>query len=396
MRVFCRSAQLWLINSNVRISSVYSAETFHYRGFSADFPCANKAAGPLSYSNVALKSVKTDKRTGKVLVRNSKRVTITLQIKRTGGKILIKKSISSFLIVVLLFVIFPFTTTVSATTLQPEDVLEKINAIETDTYYDGLGQCYGFAKRTFAYLFDLDTADFNWDYTDGTESSDYLYLVKETYSESELLPLLSLAQAGDVLCYGGGGGNPHSMIYIGRDDANEEITVLDANWGSNNIIRNHTISYDQLNAILEIGNGLFLFRYTPAQLTVSESLTLYLGADAEEAAAQLTYAVSPETSPAPAWSSSDDYTVTVSRDGTVTAVNPGTAVVTCQIGDKTAQCVVTVELKKAPAAQVKSNLLTLVNLPAFLPTNSEPPLGQPLLKPIGAGALPEETLKPIS
>jgi hypothetical protein len=99
---------------------------------------------------------------------------------------LIKKIILSFLIAVSLFAFYPLSTNVSAATLNNVDILNSINAVQTNTRYYGLGQCYGFAKKTFASIFHLDVQDVSWDYTNGTTGSTYLYSVMKTKSKSEL------------------------------------------------------------------------------------------------------------------------------------------------------------------------------------------------------------------
>jgi hypothetical protein len=55
------------------------------------------------------------------------------------------------------------------------------------------------------------------------------------------------------------------MIFVSNDEANQEVTVLDANWGAYNIIKMHAISYDQLLQIISWGNTMALFRFTPCR-----------------------------------------------------------------------------------------------------------------------------------
>lgn len=270
------------------------------------------------------------------------------------------------MIAVSLFAFYPLSTNVSAATLNNVDILNSINAVQTNTRYYGLGQCYGFAKKTFASIFHLDVQDVSWDYTNGTTGSTYLYSVMKTKSKSELTTLLSLAQAGDVFCYGGGGGNPHSMIFVSNDEANQEVTVLDANWGAYNIIKMHAISYDQLLQIISWGNTMALFRFTPAGIALSaETATINLGAQDGTASVQLTCSTSPETSSAATWSSSDGSTAAVDQNGLVTSVAEGTAVITCQIGDKSAQCIITVADTTPTVTTVKSDFSPLIDRNPF-------------------------------
>lgn len=278
---------------------------------------------------------------------------------------LIKKIISSFLIAVLLFAVFPLTAYVSAATLDNATVLNSISTIKTNTRFYGLGQCYGFARKTFADIYNLNIEDVSWDYDNGTTTSTYLYLVTKTESASELATVLNAAQPGDVICYGGGWGNPHSMIFVSKDDAAQEMTVLDANWGAYNIIQIHAIPYEQLSDILDSYNTLSLFRYTPAGLSLSaDSVSLYFGDGSDTTSTQLTCIATPDTCTTPLWSSSDSAVAAVDQNGVITAVGVGSAVITCQVGDKIAQSAVTVAQYKKTAT--KYSLLSLIEMQLML------------------------------
>lgn len=71
-----------------------------------------------------------------------------------------------------------------------------------------------------------------------------------------------------------------------------------------------------------------------------ESLTLNVGETG-----QLTATVTPESDTPIIWSSSDDAIATVADDGTVTAVSPGSAVISASVGDARGDCTVTVQQK---------------------------------------------------
>lgn len=287
-------------------------------------------------------------------------------IRLNKKKMLIKKLIYIYLITILIILLFPSSASVSAATLDDKEIINTINHIEVNTSFNGLGQCYGFAKETFANIFNLNINDVNWDYEKGTTTSNYLYLVKKAESENELTELLSMAKAGDAFCWGGGYGNPHSMIFISKDDENQQIIVLDNNWGDNNIIKNHTIPYAQLYEFIKGKNIMSLFRYTPAAISLSSgSATLYLGAESKFKSIQLACTAIPDAYPQPVWSSSNDSVATVDQSGKITATGAGEAVVTCQIGNKSAQCAVTVRLYQIADFSIKYKPLYLTDFSFF-------------------------------
>ena len=286
---------------------------------------------------------------------------------------MIKKILLSCLIAALLIVSLPLTMTVSAETLNTEATLNKLEELDTHTRYEGTGQCYGFARRAFASLYDLNLSDVTWNYNNGTTRSDKLYTVMTTRSTSELNDLYNTAQPGDVFCYGGGGGNPHSMIFVSNDAENGEVSVLDANWGSDNLIQTHDISYAQLKNIVRKGNTVSLLRFSPVSVKLNASAsTLYIGGDSETESTQLTCTIAPSTTPAPVWTSSDETVATVDENGKVYGKNVGTAVITCTVGDKKDTCLVTVELSKLAYEDTEYSFLQTFVIKPLLQNNSVP------------------------
>ena len=296
---------------------------------------------------------------------------------------MIKKILLSCLIAALLIVSLPLTMMVSAETLDTEATLNKLEEYDTQTHYDGTGQCYGFAKRTFASLYGLNLSDVAWNYNNGTTRSDYLYTVMATDSKNELEELYAKGQPGDIFFYGGGDGNPHSMIFVENDKDHKEVSVLDANWGSDNLIQTHDIPYTQLNNIVHNGNTVSLLRFSPVSVKLNASAsTLYIGAQTETASTQLTCTVEPSTTPAPVWTSSDDTVATVDQNGNVYGESVGTAVITCTVGDKSDACLVTVELSKLAYEDTNYSFLQTFIIKPLLQNNSVPlSVDQSLLVP---------------
>ncbi len=296
---------------------------------------------------------------------------------------MIKKLLSIFLLAGLLFISLPFAKSVSAETLDTETVLSKIDELNTNARYNGTGQCYGFARRAFAELYDLNLYEVTWNYDNGTTKSDKLYTVMTTRSTSELEELYTTAQPGDVFCYGGGGGNPHSMIFVANDEENEEVSVLDANWASDNLIQIHDISYAQLRTIVYSGNTVSLLRFSPVSVKLNASAsTLYIGGETETESTQLTCTIAPSTTPAPIWTSSDESVATVDANGKVHGESVGTAVITCTVGDKSDTCLVTVELSKLAYENTEYSFLRTFVIKPLLQNNTVPlSVDQSLLLP---------------
>lgn len=296
---------------------------------------------------------------------------------------MIKKILSICLLAGLLFISLPFAKSVSAETLDTETVLSKIDDLNTNTRYNGTGQCYGFARRAFAELYDLNLSDVTWNYNNGTTRSDKLYTVMTTRSTSELEELYATAQPGDVFSFGGGGGNPHSMIFVANDEESEEVTVLDANWASDNLIQIHDLSYAQLKTIVRNGNTVSLLRFSPVSVKLNASAsTLYIGAGTETESTQLTVSIAPSTTPAPVWTSSDETVATVDENGKVYGKSVGTAVITATVGDKSDTCLVTVELSKLVYEDTEYSFLQTFVINPLLKNNVVPlSVDQSLLMP---------------
>ena len=112
--------------------------------------------------------------------------------------------------------------------------------------------------------------------------------------------------------------------------------------------------------------------------------------NAEGATFQLKCSVEPDSAGDVAYTSSDKAVATVSGDGTITAVAPGTAVITAQCGDAKAECTVTCDwTEETPAPETTPPIMPVPDTPA---PNTPEPAGPPAATSVDLAAFYEAIL----
>jgi len=277
------------------------------------------------------------------------------------------KKLSSLIFAVILFVtLIPFSASAESVS-EPElgcydeammqQEIDKI--MEQDGYgegqhWKGSGQCYGFTCDVFSKIFGIDVS---FSYNDGTEEERNLFVVGTVTEKSEAAELLNKARAGDILCYGYGASNPHSML-VYENIPNQKIKVYDANGtGKPNVVGFYDWTYESLiNRIPAQSKRISLFRYTPTDLKLNDdSINLAYGASS-----QLIAYADTETFEKPQWYSDNTDVAAVNDDGMVHAIGVGTATVMCITGETSARCSVTVRPKYSlniPAVTMEKSTL---------------------------------------
>lgn len=241
-------------------------------------------------------------------------------------------------------------------------ITARLNEIYETPNWDGGGQCYGFAKNTFRQLYGVSV---NWSYQDGATSSSNIYNIYTAYTLDEIEELFSIARPGDVMAWNGTNGSPphSSVIYENNGDV---LRVLDANSDGNNTIRIHDMySLRYVQGRMSIGGTtcVALFRYTPNDVDFNaDYITLTVGQDSS-----LTLTSDTTTDLVPiSWNCSNPDIVEIdSETGAVTSLRAGEVVISCQIGDKAAECIVTVQDYFTMPSSVEIKAVSLYSANAY-------------------------------
>jgi len=210
------------------------------------------------------------------------------------------------------------------------DVVNVMNVyMQSHKKWDGLGQCYGFAKYVFKQLFGVKVT---FGYNSGAGSK-YLYVVGTVKNYNDVYKLLNQALPGDILAYGQTKGNPpHSMVVVNK--SKNKINVLDAYGTKNNSIQLSNYSDSGLKSRLKSGKTkrITLFRYKPKSVDIAEpSLHMPVGSSKQ---IRITDIGSGNGNyPKPLYFPYSSF-VEVSESGLIKAKKTGTTFVSTKVGKK--------------------------------------------------------------